>query len=149
MAAFLGDRAPFQLRRPWLRWNQQDNGTLWVSVFFEAITRGGMTWSWPDLDAHVTLIYIKLPEESSGNLMLRDARLGQVREQLAKIHERGWLAAGNFNETFATPNYAWVDLLVAMPAHSTLHSLAAIMHAGRLAWGAKASFHLSFRSPAP
>ena len=92
------------------------------------------------MDAHVTLIYITLPPD------VCDARLKQVSGQLAKIPEARWLAAGVFNDTFADVDYAWADLLVAMPVHSTLHSLAAIMHVGRPGWGVKASFHLSFRS---
>ena len=140
MACLLGDRKPFELKEPWVKSNRQSGGTTWVSDFFKSITRGDVTWSWPNVDAHITLIYIKLqPLEI-------EERLRRLETAIAKTQPMRWLAAGLFNEKFAVENYAWIDLLVNTPVHSTLHSMAAIMHGGRLTWGTKASFHLSFRS---
>ena len=142
LAALLGDRAQFQLKRPWVAFNLQDDGkTWWVSVCFESIARGEQSWTWPNLDCHITLLYIEMQPS------LFETRVEELKRHVARISERRWVAAGIFNEISADFDYAWADLLVSSPVHEALHSSAAVIHGGRRAWGTKAAFHLSFRTP--
>ena len=126
-------------------WWSRHNG--WVALYIGQITVDGRKYVKPGLDAHVSLMYVKVDEV--GEMMhLVEKRVQESNIAARKIKEMTFVLLPPHE--LSGPHYAWDDVNVHCQAHSDLHRLAHIVHRGcnRVALK-RLNFHISCRSSPP
>ena len=94
-----------------------DNSFAWVALLIWEIRVGNLILK--DIDAHITLFYVK--EAALPDL---EGMLQAIQKQLEKaIAKNEFVATMKVNEAFASENYAWADILVFSKVHPVLHRL--------------------------
>ena len=108
----------------------------------------GNTYVKPGLDAHVSLMYVKVDKLSDDVISCIEKCVQECNTAAKTIKEMTFVVLPPHK--YSGPHYAWDDINVHCRAHNDLHRLAHIVHGGFHQVAVKRSeFHIRFRSSVP
>ncbi len=119
LAAMMGQRQDVWLETVELVHNLgYDGESAWVALAVTCL-RADKGAHLTDVDAHVSLLYMRADIGSLPTV------LADLQHALAAARKKThlWRCQLLFNEDYARDGYAWCDIIVHTPLHSTLHNM--------------------------